>query len=81
MDWKEIDGKLSRTYEFKTQTELAQFLLEVAKTADEMKHHPDYSVFKAAQVKFTLFTHDKNAVTKLDTDLSEKIETIYKTIK
>lgn len=80
MDWKEIEGKLSRTYEFKTQTELAHFLLKVAKTADEIKHHPDYTVFKAAHVKFNLFSHDKNKITKLDTDLAEKIETIYKSI-
>ena len=48
MNWEEINGKLSKTYVFKNQTELAQFLLRVAIIADELNHHPDYVVFKCS---------------------------------
>jgi 4a-hydroxytetrahydrobiopterin dehydratase len=80
MNWKEINGKLSRTYIFKSQTELSQFLLKIAIIADDFNHHPDYNVSKCGQVNFNLFTHDKNKITTFDFQLAEKIEHIYNTI-
>lgn len=76
MEWNVIDGKLVKNYKFKTQTELAQFLLKIATCADEMNHHPDCKIHKAFQLEITLFTHDKNEITDLDHQLAEKINSL-----
>ena len=74
--FKEIDGKLVRNFKFKSQTELAQFLLKVAKHADEVKHHPDCKIHKAFQLEITLFTHDKNEITLKDRQFASFIDSL-----
>ena len=76
MEWNVIDGKLVKNVKFKTQTELAQFLLKIATCADEMNHHPDCKIHKAFHLEITLFTHDKNEITDLDHQLAEKINSL-----
>ena len=76
MEWNVMDGKLVKNFKFKSQTELAQFLLKVAAYADEMNHHPDCKIHKAFQLEITLFTHDKNEITSLDHQLAEKIDSL-----
>jgi 4a-hydroxytetrahydrobiopterin dehydratase len=76
MAFQEIDGKLVRNFEFKSQTELAKFLLKIAEHADKMQHHPDCKIHKAFQLKITLFTHDKNEITQLDYQLATIIESL-----
>ncbi len=77
MEFKKFNGKLICNFEFKSQTELAQFLLEIASYADKTHHHPDCKIHKAFQLEVTLFTHDKNAITKLDLDLAAFIIKIF----
>jgi 4a-hydroxytetrahydrobiopterin dehydratase len=79
MEWKIMHGKLVNHYQFKTQTALAEFLLKIAQFADSFHHHPDYNVFQCSKVEFTLFTHDKNAITELDYELATFISSLYKT--
>lgn len=74
MEWKVIDEKLVNNFKFKSQTELAQFLLKVANYADEINHHPDCKIHKAFQLEILLFTHDKNEITDLDYQLAQKID-------
>ena len=76
MEWNVIDGKLVKNFKFKTQTELAQFLLKIATCADEMNHHPDCKIHKAFHLEITLFTHDKNEITDLDHQLAEEINSL-----
>jgi 4a-hydroxytetrahydrobiopterin dehydratase len=77
MEWITKDGKLVSTITFESQTALAEFVLKIAKQADEMNHHPDYKVSKAFTLEITLFTHDKNAVTELDHNLANFISDHY----
>ncbi|MDI1318085.1 4a-hydroxytetrahydrobiopterin dehydratase [Flavobacterium sp.] len=77
MEWKINDGKLVKNFEFKSQTELAQFLLKVAQYADEIHHHPDCTIHKAFQLEITLYSHDKNAITELDYQLANFILANY----
>lgn len=77
MEWNVIDGKLVNNFKFKTQTELAQFLLKVANYADEINHHPDCKIHKAFQLEITLYSHDKNKITELDHQLAQKIDTLF----
>lgn len=76
MEWNVIDGKLVNNFKFKSQTELAQFLLKVANYADEINHHPDCKIHKAFQLEITLYSHDKNKITDLDHQLAQKIDTL-----
>jgi len=73
MEWITRDGKLVNTFEFKSQTELAEFILKIAEEADKMDHHPDYKIFKAFTVEITLFTYSKKAITELDYTLASFI--------
>jgi pterin-4a-carbinolamine dehydratase len=77
MEWIVIEGKLVNNFKFKSQTELAQFLLKVANYADEINHHPDCKIYKAFQLEITLFSHDKNEITDLDYQLAEKIDSLF----
>jgi 4a-hydroxytetrahydrobiopterin dehydratase len=76
INWETVNGKLVTNLKFKTQTELVEFLLKVAHLADEMNHHPDCKIHKAFQLEISLFTHDKNKITDLDHQLSQKIENL-----
>lgn len=77
MEWIVNEGKLVNNFKFKSQTELAQFLVKVANYADEINHHPDCKIHKAFQLEITLYSHDKNAITDLDYQLAEKIDSLF----
>lgn len=77
MGWNIIDGKLVNNFKFKSQTELANFLVKVANYADEINHHPDCNIHKAFQLEITLYTYDKNKITNLDYQLVEKIDDLF----
>jgi pterin-4a-carbinolamine dehydratase len=77
MEWIVIEGKLVNNFKFKSQTELAQFLVKVANYADEINHHPDCKIHKAFQLEITLYSHDKNKITDLDYQLAEKIDSLF----
>ena len=77
MEWIVIEGKLVNNFKFKSQTELAQFLLKVVNYADEINHHPDCKIHKAFQLEITLYSHDKNEITDLDYQLAQKIDALF----
>ncbi|WP_291129918.1 4a-hydroxytetrahydrobiopterin dehydratase [Flavobacterium sp. UBA7682] len=76
MEWITKDGKLVNTFEFKSQTALAEFILKIAKQADKIDHHPDYKIFKAFTVEITLFTYSKKNITELDHQLADYISAL-----
>jgi 4a-hydroxytetrahydrobiopterin dehydratase len=78
MEWIVVGGKLVNNFKFKSQTELAHFLLKVANYADEINHHPDCKIHKAFQLEITLYSHDKNKITDLDYQLAEKIDSLFR---
>lgn len=77
MEWIVNEGKLVNNFKFKSQTELAQFLVKVANYADEINHHPDCKIHKAFQLEITLYSHDKNEITNLDYQLAQKIDDLF----
>lgn len=77
MEWNVIDGKLVNNFKFKSQTELAEFLVKVANYADEINHHPDCKIHKAFQLEITLYSHNKNEITDLDRQLADKIDSLF----
>lgn len=62
-DWKQIKGKLVKTYKFKTYDEVMDFVNKVAKIAQKQNHHPDMLV-KYDSVKLTMFDHEANDITE-----------------
>jgi 4a-hydroxytetrahydrobiopterin dehydratase len=76
MNWIIKNDKLTLEIDFKSQTELANFLVQVAENADKLKHHPDIFVTKAFHLKLELFTHSENKITDLDYELAKFIDRI-----
>jgi 4a-hydroxytetrahydrobiopterin dehydratase len=74
MDWTIENNRLTKHFEFKTQTQLCEFLLKVAQQADQIGHHPDVSIYKCSKLKIELFTHDQVSVTALDYKLAALID-------
>ena len=72
--WQEIDGKLSKTYKFKTFAAAIGWMVSAAIYADKIDHHPEWSnVYNRVQVN--LVTHDLgNAISTWDLDLARKME-------
>lgn len=68
------DGKaLERSYMFKDFAEAFAFLVRVAKHAEEVDHHPEFtSVWN--RVDFRLTSHDSGGVTQRDVDLANAID-------
>jgi 4a-hydroxytetrahydrobiopterin dehydratase len=79
MNWLTENNKLVKEFSFGNQTELAEFIKVIALYADEIGHHPDFSVFKCSRIRIELSTHDTNSITQKDTDLAAFIDKCYAT--
>ena len=77
MDWEIQNNRMTKSFTFENQMQLAEFFLKVAMLADKMGHHPDATVFQCSKMKIELFTHDKQAITELDYELAKEIELLY----
>jgi len=62
-DWKEINGKLVKTYKFEDYDDVIDFVNKVANIAKKQNHHPDMLV-KYNTVKLTMFDHEANDITE-----------------
>jgi len=80
-NWEQIDNALVRHLAFENQTELAEFVLEVAKYSDEVGHHADMQISEYRKLKLSITTHDQNKVTERDYNwvnaIEEKIDVRY----
>lgn len=73
--WKESGGHLVAGYRFKDFVQATTFLHEVAFAAEAQEHHPDFSVHWN-EVRFTVWSHDVDAITERDQKLAAKIARI-----
>lgn len=74
MAWKEIDNKLTKTFQFKDFNEAFGFMTRVALTAEQLNHHPTWTNTWNT-VHFELSTHDAGGkVTDRDRKLAEAID-------
>lgn len=76
MNWKVSNNKLVLEINFNTQSELANYLVKVARIADLNNHHPDFTITKCSFLKIELFHHESNCITKADYNLAGKISLI-----
>lgn len=69
--WHETNCKrpaVEKTFKFDDFKLAFSFMTMVALKAEQMNHHPEWeNIYN--KVKITLFTHDKNCLTKLDYEL------------
>lgn len=78
--WSVVNEKLSKTFKFSNFIQAFGFMTQVAITSEAMDHHPEWSnVYN--RVEINLITHSEGGITKLDTELAQKIDTISSSIK
>ncbi len=76
--WKEINGKLQKTFTFQDFSEAFAFMTRVALVAETQEHHPDWSN-EYNKVTIRLSTHDEDdAITEKDHKLAKAIDEIIK---
>ena len=79
-EWSIVNEKLSKSFKFSNFIQAFGFMTEVAITSEAMDHHPEWSnVYN--RVEINLITHSEGGITKLDTELAMKIDTISCSIK
>lgn len=75
LNWEQVDKTIERVFEFDDFTIAMDFVNGVAEVAEENEHHPDIDI-RYNKVRISLTTHSKGAITDLDLDLAEKIDTL-----
>jgi 4a-hydroxytetrahydrobiopterin dehydratase len=71
--WAVESGKLHRTYVFGDFEEAFGFMTAVAREAEALGHHPEWSnVYNRVVVDLT--THDAGGITPLDFELASRME-------
>jgi 4a-hydroxytetrahydrobiopterin dehydratase len=75
-NWKLVNGKLHRSFEFGDFSEAFAFMTRVAIEAEKLNHHPEWSnVYN--HVTINLATHDiGNKISNYDVNLAQKISEI-----
>ena len=74
--WKEVSGKLQKTFQFKDFKEALDFINKVGKISESMNHHPEIiNVYNKVTLK--LKTHDENKITDLDKKMSKKVDELF----
>ena len=72
-EWTQNPGKLVKTFKFKDFNEALKFINTVGQIAESMNHHPKIiNIYNTVTLK--LWTHDQNAISKLDFQLAEEID-------
>lgn len=76
-DWKMIENKLEKSFEFEDFVSALDFTNKVGELAEEQSHHPDILIHSYNKVKITLTTHDKGfKVTEKDLLLAKEIDSL-----
>ena len=76
-NWKKIEGKLSKDFEFTNFIEAFGFVTKIALESEKMDHHPDIKI-SYNRVNIKLITHDINQISEKDIDLAKKIDKLKK---
>ena len=72
-EWTQNSGKLVKIFKFKDFKEALKFINTVGQIAESMNHHPNIiNLYNIVTLK--LWTHDQNAISKLDFQLAEEID-------
>ncbi len=67
--WQVLEGKLHKTFSFRSFKAAMAFMQAVAGIADEMDHHPEWCN-SYNRVSVDLITHSTGGISRLDFDLA-----------
>jgi 4a-hydroxytetrahydrobiopterin dehydratase len=75
--WQVVEGKLAKTFKFKSFIRAFGWMSQIAIWAEKLNHHPEwFNVYNKVEVKLT--THDLGGISELDFKLAEKMELLSK---
>lgn len=74
--WEEKDNALVRELAFENQTELAEFVLRIARYSDEVEHHADMDIREYRKLRLSITTHDRKALTERDIEWAKSVNEI-----
>lgn len=78
-EWKVVDKKLNRAFEFDNFVDAFAFMTKVAIIAEKMDHHPElFNVYNRVVIDLT--THDAGGIGELDIELAKKIDACNRSI-
>jgi 4a-hydroxytetrahydrobiopterin dehydratase len=72
-EWSGDSSGIRRTVQAENFLAGIDLVVEVARMAEDMNHHPDIDI-RWRNVTFGLSTHDAGGVTSLDIDLAKRID-------
>ncbi|MFK7785138.1 MAG: 4a-hydroxytetrahydrobiopterin dehydratase [Crocinitomicaceae bacterium] len=72
-NWRNTGKELVRDFVFENQTELAEFVLMVAKYSDKVGHHADMYISEYRKLRVSISTHDENKLTEKDVGWAKAI--------
>ena len=75
-NWNKEGNWLVRKYKFKNFLEALGFLNIVSTIAEELMHHPDFSLENYNQLTIKTTTHEKGKLTEKDFELAGRINKI-----
>ena len=74
-DWRIVDGKLRRQFEFDDFVHAFTFMTSLAFKAEAINHHPEwFNVYN--RVVIDLRTHDCDGISDRDFELARKIDSL-----
>ena len=77
-NWKEEHNYLKRTFEFHNFQAALGFVNLVGVIAEDMKHHPNITIFDYKFVRISTTTHDAgHTITEKDQELASRINGIF----
>ena len=68
-DWRVVDGKLHRSFEFSDFVEAFGFMTQMALLAEKLDHHPEWNNLYN-RVWISMHTHDLAGISELDFELA-----------
>ena len=73
--WSRRGDTLTKAFSFDRFADGIAFVDRIARTADEMNHHPDIDI-RYTKIMISLSTHDAGGITDSDLMLAERIEAV-----
>jgi len=71
--WQVVEGKLIKTFKFKSFIRAFGWMSQIAIWAEKLNHHPEWcNIYNKVEVQLT--THDVGGISELDFKLAEKME-------
>ncbi|RDI96455.1 4a-hydroxytetrahydrobiopterin dehydratase [Meiothermus sp. QL-1] len=74
--WQVVEGRLEKTFAFKTYPEGVAFAVKVALLAERTDHHPDSLEVRWGQVRVAYVTHSAGGITRLDLEAAAQVDAL-----